>query len=62
MDEEDEWVESGDIAQKNQMPVEKRNDPAEVIEINARLYHVEDLYMDKIVDNLLADRDIQMNA
>lgn len=40
------------------MPVEKRKDPADVIEINSRLFHVEDLYVDEIVDNMLGDKDI----
>jgi hypothetical protein len=30
----------------NMMPVEKKNDPADVIEINARLYEVKEFYMD----------------
>ena len=41
------------------MPVERMNDPADVIEINLRLYHVEELYIDMLADNLLSDKDIQ---
>ena len=37
------------------MPVEKMNDPADVIEINFRLFQVEELYVDQIVDSLLQD-------
>jgi hypothetical protein len=41
------------------MPVERMNDPADVIEINLRLFHVEELYIDMLADNLLSDKDIQ---
>jgi ATP-dependent RNA helicase TDRD9 len=41
------------------MPVERRKDPADVIEINFRLFHVEDLYLDEIVDKMLEDKDIE---
>ena len=44
---------------KNAMPVERMNDPADVIEINLRLFHVEELYIDMLADNLLSDKDIQ---
>jgi len=44
---------------KNVMPVERMNDPADVIEINLRLFHVEELYIDILADNLLSDKDIQ---
>jgi HrpA-like RNA helicase len=43
------------------MPVEKMNDPADVIEINFRLFQVEELYVDQIVDSLLQDRGIEKN-
>ena len=58
--EEDEWVDNTELIKKNAMPVPKRDDPAEVIEINARLYKVVDLYIDEIVDNMLSDQGIQM--
>lgn len=57
-EDEDEWVDNTEIALKNSMPVEKRHDPATVVEINARMFKVEDLYMDTIVESLLADADI----
>jgi hypothetical protein len=38
MNDDDEWVESTGNLNRNIMPIEKANDPAEVIEINARLY------------------------
>ncbi len=44
---------------KNVMPVEKMNDPADVIEINFRLFQVEELYVDQIVDSLLQDSDVK---
>jgi|LauGreDrversion4_2_1035121.scaffolds.fasta_scaffold31188_3 HrpA-like RNA helicase len=62
MNEDDEWVDNAEISKKNVMPVEKRNDPADVIEINARLYKVEDLYIDGIVDNMLRDSEIPRTA
>ncbi len=55
MEVDDEWVDNAQMMQKNVMPVEKRKDPAEVIEINFRLYQVEELYIDTIVDNILQD-------
>lgn len=56
--DEDEWVDNADIIKKNLMPIERRNDPAEVIEINARMYPVEELYLEAIVDNMLGDKEI----
>lgn len=44
------------------MPIERMNDPAEVIEINARMYPVEELYLETIVDNMLGDKEIQKTA
>ena len=35
------------------------SDPADVIEINLRLFHVEELYIDQLADNLLSDKDIK---
>lgn len=43
---------------KNVMPVEKMIDPADVVEINFRIFHVEELYIDQLVDNLLCDKQI----
>ena len=57
-DEDDEWVESTAMVQKNALPVERRDDPAEVIEINARCFKVEEMYLEGVVDNMLADPDI----
>lgn len=57
---EDEWVENEELEQKNLMPVERRNDPATVIEINARMFRVEEDYLDTLVSNLLADSDIKL--
>jgi hypothetical protein len=41
------------------MPVEKMSDPADIVEINLRLFHVEELYIDQLADNLLNDKDIK---
>ena len=35
------------------MPVEKRSDPAEIIEINARLYEVKEFYIEMTVKNIM---------
>jgi hypothetical protein len=59
VDDDDQWVDNADMIKKNMMPVEKRKDPADVIEINLRLFHVEELYIDMLADNLLSDKDIQ---
>ena len=40
---------------KNVMPVEKMSDPADIVEINLRLFHVEDMYIDDVVDRMLED-------
>lgn len=55
MASEDAWVESEDVQQKNVMPVERRKDPAVVIEINARMFRVEEHYLDTVVGLLLND-------
>ena len=59
---EDAWVENEDISKKNVMPIEKKSDPAVVIEINARLFKVDEEYIDGIVKNLLSDTDIPKTA
>jgi hypothetical protein len=56
--EDDEWVENTQMEQKNVMPVERRNDPATIIEINARLFKVDALYIEEIVSNMLQDSNI----
>lgn len=43
------------------MPIERRNDPADVVEINARLFEVQEFYMDKIIVNLKNDRDVKLS-
>ncbi len=52
-DDDDQWTDDHQMQVKNVMPVEKMNDPADVIEINFRLFQVEELYVDQIVDSLL---------
>jgi HrpA-like RNA helicase len=59
--DEDEWVET-DYNPKNMMPIEKKNDPAEVIEINARMYEVSEFYLDKIIVNLRGDSRLQLTS
>lgn len=44
------------------MPIEKRHDPADIIEINARLYEVQEFYMDKIIVNLKNDKDVKLSS
>jgi hypothetical protein len=61
-DEEDQWVDNAALLKKNVMPIEKRNDPADVIEINSRLFNVEEMYIDNLVTNLLSDPDISKSA
>lgn len=58
-DDDDQWTDDQMMQSKNVMPVERMNDPAEVVEINLRLFKVEEIYIDALVDNLLADRDIE---
>ncbi|CDW71563.1 nucleic acid helicase [Stylonychia lemnae] len=60
--QEDEWVEATEIHNKNVMPIEKQQDPADVIEINARLFEVKEFYLDQLVDNIRKDELIQKSA
>jgi len=53
--QDDEWVESTEIHNKNVMPIERQKDPADVIEINARLFEVKEFYLDDIVQNIRTD-------
>lgn len=55
VDEDDQWVDNAEMIKKNMMPIERRKDPADVVEINFRLYHVEDMYIDDVVDRMLED-------
>jgi len=51
MEDSDEWVEEKkDNSMKN--PVKKANDPAEIVEINARLFKVTEFYVDQIIKNI----------
>ena len=54
-DDDDQWVDNAEMIKKNMMPVERRKDPADVVEINMRPFHVEDMYIDDIVDRMLED-------
>ena len=45
MDDEDEWVEEKEDHSRSN-PVKKANDPADIIEINARLFKVTEFYID----------------
>ena len=45
MQDEDEWIEETKNNERT-MPVKKANDPAEVVEINARLFKVTEFYID----------------
>ena len=49
-DSDDEWVETKESGQ-NRAPVKKADDPAELIEINARLFTVQEFYLDKMILN-----------
>ena len=54
LEDEDEWVEeSKDNGKYN--PVKKTTDPAEIVEINARLFKVTAYYIDKIINNIKQD-------
>ena len=51
MEDSDEWIEEKkDTGMKN--PVKKANDPAEIVEINARLFKVTEFYVDQIIKNI----------
>lgn len=48
MQDDDEWIEEKKGNAGN-MPVVKANDPAEVVEINARMFKVTEFYIDQII-------------
>lgn len=56
---DEEWVDNTALALKNKLPIERRNDPASVVEINARMFPVEELYIDSLVENLLKESKIE---
>ena len=39
------------------MPIQVTNDPAEIVEINARLFKVTEFYIDQIIRNIRSQRD-----
>ena len=44
------------------MPVKKTNDPAEIIEINAKIFEIKEFYLDKMIENLKKQKDIALTA
>ena len=57
-----EWIEEKRDANMNN-PVKKASDPADVVEINARLYKVTDFYIDQIIKNIKNDsQKLGLNA
>ena len=50
-DDDDEWVEEKPDPGQS-MPVKKTDDPAEIVEINARLFKVTEFYIDQIIKNI----------
>lgn len=51
MEDEDEWVEESKDNGKY-MPIKKADDPADIIEINARMFKVTSYYIDQIIKNI----------
>lgn len=41
----------------NQIPIDQADDPAELVEINARPFKVQEFYLDFIVKNIRVDAD-----
>ena len=59
--DDDEWVE--DRGQhRHVMPVAQSDDPAEIVEINARPFKVTEFYIDKILNNLKSEKRIKLSA
>lgn len=56
-DDEDEWIETKPVSVM-QMPVKKADDPAEIIEINARLFQVQEFYLDKMITNMKKQKEL----
>lgn len=51
MQDEDEWIEERRDS-RHVMPVKKAEDPAEVVEISARMFKVTEFYIDQIIKNI----------
>jgi hypothetical protein len=51
MQDDDEWVVETRDNGRN-LPIKKTNDPAEIVEINARPFKVTDYYIDNIIKNI----------
>lgn len=56
MQDEDEWIEEK-RDNRHAMPVKKAIDPAEVVEISARMFKVTEFYIDQIIKNIRAESD-----
>ena len=51
-DDEDEYIDQSKGMSGSKNPVKKARDPADIIEINARLFQVKEFYIDKIIANI----------
>ena len=57
---EDEWVEDK-VDNRMVSPVQKQNDPVDIIEINARPFKVTDFYIDEMINNIKKDEKRQLS-
>ena len=60
-EQEDEWIENKPNSVMG-MPVKKTLDPAEIIEINAKIYEIKEFYLDKMIENLKKQKDIELSS
>ena len=55
----DVWV---DHKPNNEMPIASAVEPAEIIEINARCFKVEEFYLDHMIKNIKSQPDIKLTT
>ena len=60
-EDEDEWIDKKP-ATFMEMPVKKAADPADVIEINARCFEIKEMYLDELIKNISADKNIEKTS
>ena len=42
--------------------IKKANDPAEIVEINARMFTVQEFYMDKMIENFRRQEGLELSS
>ena len=45
-----------------EMPIKKASDPAEIVEINARMFAVQEFYLDKMIENFRRQEGLELSS